>query len=284
MIKIWRKMKKAMTSLKAICKRRIVIQNKHGEKLVGVLHQVQSKNLMILCHGFQATKDDSILVSIADALVKEEICAFRFDFAGNGESEGVFRYGHYHREADDLRAVVSYFSNQTYNIIAIVGHSKGGNAALLYASEYHDIPSVVNISGRFGLNHGIQGRLGKGFMERITKDGFIDVKDKLGNFEYRVTLDSLMDRLNTDMHEASCSIPKEIRVLTIHGSRDQIVPVKDAFEFAKLIPNHKLHVIEGANHRYTEDIENLIVLVLQFIRESQILSPTGENDKLMSKL
>lgn len=56
----------------------------------------------------------------------------------------------------------------------------GGNAALLYASKYHDVPLIVNISGRFGLNHGIQGRLGKGFMQRITKHGFIDVKDKLG--------------------------------------------------------------------------------------------------------
>jgi uncharacterized protein len=56
----------------------------------------------------------------------------------------------------------------------------GGNAALLYASKYHDIPLIVNISGRFGLNHGIQGRLGKGFMQRIAKHGFIDVKDKLG--------------------------------------------------------------------------------------------------------
>jgi hypothetical protein len=36
-----------------------------------------------------------------------------------------------------------------------------------------------------------------------------------GNFEYRVTLDSLMDRLNTDMHAASCSIPKEIRFIKI---------------------------------------------------------------------
>lgn len=74
------------------------------------------------------------------------------------------------------------------------------------------------------------------------------------------------------------------RVLTIHGSKDQTVPVQDAYEFAKFIPNHKLHVIEGANHRYTEYIENLIVLVLQFIKRSQIPSPKGEKEKLMSRL
>lgn len=41
------------------------------------------------------------------------------------ESEGVFRYGSYHRETDDLRAVVQYFLGEKRSIAAIVGHSKG---------------------------------------------------------------------------------------------------------------------------------------------------------------
>lgn len=52
---------------------------------------------------------------------------------------------------------------------------------LLYASMYHDIPTVVNISGRYALDKGIGVRLGKDFMQRIKKDGYIDVKDKTGN-------------------------------------------------------------------------------------------------------
>ena len=51
---------------------------------------------------------------------------------------------------------------------------------LLYASMYHDVPVVVNLSGRFALDRGIEGRLGKKFLQRIKKDGFIDVKDRTG--------------------------------------------------------------------------------------------------------
>lgn len=51
---------------------------------------------------------------------------------------------------------------------------------LLYASKYHDIPIIVNISGRFALERGIEGRLGKNFMRRINKDGYIDVKNRKG--------------------------------------------------------------------------------------------------------
>ena len=52
---------------------------------------------------------------------------------------------------------------------------------LLYASKYHDIHTVVNVSGRYDLQRGIEERLGKEFMQRIKEDGFIDVKNKTGN-------------------------------------------------------------------------------------------------------
>lgn len=39
-----------------VSQRRVVVPNKHGEKLVGVLHETGSKNLAILCHGFRASK------------------------------------------------------------------------------------------------------------------------------------------------------------------------------------------------------------------------------------
>lgn len=56
----------------------------------------------------------------------------------------------------------------------------GGNVALLYASMFNDVSKVVNISGRFNLERGIEGRLGKDFLQRIKQNGFIDVKNKRG--------------------------------------------------------------------------------------------------------
>lgn len=56
--------------------------------------------------------------------------------------------------------------------------------------------------------------------------------------------------------------------MTIHGSGDEIIPVEDALEFAKIIPNHKLHIIEGADHGYTSHQAELASVVLEFIKES----------------
>ncbi|XP_027333853.1 uncharacterized protein LOC113848501 isoform X1 [Abrus precatorius] len=251
----------------AIEQQRVTIPNKHGEKLVGLLHESGSREIVILCHGFRSSKEANALVNLSAALGNARISSFRFDFSGNGESDGSFQYGYYWREAEDLHSVTQHFHESNRIVSAIVGHSKGGGVVLLYGSKYHDVKTVVNLSGRYDLKAGIEERLGKDYMERIRKDGFIDVK-RSGKFEYRVTVESLMDRLDTNMHEACLQIDKDCRVLTVHGSSDAIVPVEDAHGFAKIIPNHKLHIIEGADHSFTNHQDELASVVVNFIKES----------------
>lgn len=64
--------------------------------------------------------------------------------------------------------------------ILVNGIFAGGNAVLLYSSRYNDVNTVVNISGRFDLERGIEGRLGKDYLQRIKQNGFIDVKNRRG--------------------------------------------------------------------------------------------------------
>ncbi|KAK4388743.1 hypothetical protein Sango_2211300 [Sesamum angolense] len=241
--------------------KRLLIENSHGEKLVGILHETGSTELVVICHGFRSSK--------------RGISAFRFDFAGNGESEGSFQYGNYRREAEDLRSVVEQFQAEQRLIVALIGTVKEG-VECYEASEiseeflisfitapiiegivfifcpftsifrYKDIHTIVNIAGRFNLRRGIEGRLGK--------------------TEYRVTKESLMDRLATDTRAACQTIPLSCRVLTIHGTLDEFVPVEDAHDFAKYIPNHKLCIVEGADHEYTKHQSELASTVLNFVK------------------
>ncbi|GMH18079.1 hypothetical protein Nepgr_019920 [Nepenthes gracilis] len=257
----------AMAQNPVIQPQKVIIPNDRGERLVGLLHDARSKEVVILCHGFSATKGHKIMVNLASALEKEGISAFRFDFSGNGESDGSFAYANYMGEAEDLHAVVKYFTGADRVVSAVVGHSKGGTVVLLYASKYHDIHTVVNLSGRCQLDRGIEKNLGENFVERIKNDGFIDVKNKAGEVIFRVTEKDLVERLNTNMHDACLKINKECRVLTIHGSADETIPVQDAHEFSKIIPNHKLHIIEGADHCYSSHQAELASAVSEFIKE-----------------
>lgn len=56
--------------------------------------------------------------------------------------------------------------------------------------------------------------------------------------------------------------------MTVHGSADDIIPVTDALEFAKIIPNHKLQIVEGADHVYTSHQAKLTSIVLSFIKQA----------------
>ncbi|KAJ0491347.1 putative feruloyl esterase [Helianthus annuus] len=208
----------------------------------------------------------SMMVELAFALEKHGISAFRFDFSGNGESEGLFQFGNYSKEVDDLHAVTQHFTAENRVVSAIIGHSKGGNVVVLYASLHHDVHTVINVSGRYKMDRGIEERLGKDYMERVKKDGFIDVHSKTGELLFRVTEESLMERLNTNMHEAGLKVDQDCRVLTVHGSVDEVIPVEDAMEFDKIIPNHELRIIEGADHGYNNHKDELVSVVLDFLK------------------
>jgi alpha/beta superfamily hydrolase len=278
--------------ISATTQQKIVILNSNNEKLVGLLHETGSTEIVVLCHGFRSTKNDQVMKNVAAAIEKEGISAFRFDFSGNGESKGSFYFGNYNYEADDLHSVIRYFTNMNRVVPIIIGHSKGGDVVLVYASKYQDIRNVINLSGRYDLKRGIGERLGEDYLERIKQQGFIDIKEGTaialwssctvpdqyssvflsifwsftGNAGFRVTEESLMERLNTDMHEACLKIDKECRVLTVHGSADEVIPLEDAKEFAKIIPNHKLEIVEGADHCYTKHQSQLITNVMEFIK------------------
>ncbi|XP_042456486.1 uncharacterized protein LOC122041023 isoform X3 [Zingiber officinale] len=264
----------------SVPQQRFVITNNYGEKLVAVLHETGSKKLVILCHGFGCTKDHEIILNLSDAITSKDISVVRFDFSGNGESDGTSEYDDLWKEVDDLHSVLLYFSEKDYETSAVVGHSKGGSVVVLYASKYADAHTVINISGCFDFKRGIENVLGQDYLQRIKIDGFIDVMDKNGKFAFRVTEQSLMDILNFDMHAACLSIDKKCRLLlplaphlkifTVHGSADEINPVEDAYEFAKVIPNHKLHIIEGANHFYTKHQEELAKVVVNFLASVQV--------------
>lgn len=64
-------------------------------------------------------------------------------------------------------------------------------------------------------------------------------------------MQSLEERLNTNMQEAAEKI-KVSEVMTIHGTKDKVIPFEDAKQFALFIKPHVLAQIEDADHNFTE--------------------------------
>ena len=76
------------------------------------------------------------------------------------------------------------------------------------------------------------------------------------------------ERLTTDMVAAAQRIQCS-PVLTLHGSADDTIPVRDAKEFAKHILHHTLRVVDGADHRFTQHGGVVVNEVVSFMTEGQ---------------
>lgn len=55
-------------------------------------------------------------------------------------------------------------------------------------------------------------------------------------------------------------------MLTVHGSLDEVVPAASALEFSKLISNHELEIIEGADHEFSSHQNEVVAVVVKFIK------------------
>mmetsp|Transcript_11935 Transcript_11935/g.21621 ORF Transcript_11935/g.21621 Transcript_11935/m.21621 type:complete len:344 (-) Transcript_11935:871-1902(-) len=255
---------------------KLSIANRRGEKLSALFCDRSDKkspndNVVVLCHGFRSRKENRVNTALVCAFEESKLSSMRFDFHGNGESEGEFQYGNYFSETEDLRCIVEYVRNVlNKNVYALIGHSKGGNAVLLYAAEYDDVPKVINISGRADLSRGFIERYGEERLEELKEMKEITIPDESRDDSYKITLESYKERLSTDMKTEMLRI-RSTQLLTIHGGKDETVPVEDAYAFQQMIDSklHSLSILPDADHRFSDprDLNQLVLACLDFLRQ-----------------
>ncbi|ORX94115.1 alpha/beta-hydrolase, partial [Basidiobolus meristosporus CBS 931.73] len=195
----------------------------------------EKRGVFLVCHGMLKNRESEIIKSITLGL---PYSTFALDFRGNGKSGGETHYGNYHEEVEDLReAVVHLRDKYGLFIYGMVGYAKGGSVVLLYAAQYNDISYVINIGARYDLS--------RAPLHLFTDQQLRDLKDngwfiwkKFGTNcekDYIIREEDLIRRTETDMSVASRIDKALVRVLTIHGLHDQVVPLEDALAYDHLL-------------------------------------------------
>lgn len=250
---------------------RVEFDSHLGDRLVGLFRDAGTRKAVVLCHGYTDTKEGFRLAALAAAVVDGAgLGTLRFDFSGNGESAGTFQFGNYLQEAEEIRAAVQLLRERFgQEVIAVLGHSKGGDDVVLFASKYHDVPFIINVAGRFDLTEGITQRFGADILQRLEREGSINMPavDSNGRrFTFALTKQSMDERLAVDMAAAAREVSSE--VLTIHGSADKTIPVGDAYKFDEVIRRHSLFVVDGADHNFRsqEHAQRMIDKVVEYLK------------------
>ncbi|MBN1156625.1 alpha/beta hydrolase [Candidatus Woesearchaeota archaeon] len=237
----------------------VEIINSKGEKLKGILHKADSNRLVIVCHGFNCTKETAFIPQLCNELAKNGFNAFRFDFAGNRESEGRFEDATISKEIKDIKSVSDYFSND-YEVFCLIGHSKGAVEVLLNQAKYKTARNVVDIAGVVNQEQQTSTKYSGQQIKELKVKGYFTYNGLKISKEY------YDDRLGYG------DIRKEVKkikvpVLVVHGTEDDDVP----FENGKLMAEAlrcDFKIIKGADHFFRKYEKKLITSIIDFLRHS----------------
>lgn len=226
---------------------RLEIKNAGDELLVGELEGTPKDKLTIICHGLCDSKDNPTFVRVAEELKP----SFRFDFSGNGESEGYFTESTYHKGVEDLRAVIAHFKKQGVKEFCLVGHSMGGGVIQVVAQD-EAVKAIVSLAG-------------------VSKaDSFKDKFPALiaaiengepafffGKEKYPVT-QKYIDSANTiDIMSAAPNV--HAAALAIQGSEDASTRAEHSKEWLEAMPDDTTSMfveLPGLDHKFNRTKEN----------------------------
>lgn len=206
------------------------ILNKSNERLsVSInIKNPHSSDLIILCHGTLSSKN-SPLISYLDTHLNTN--SLKFDFSGNGDSEGVFNIGGFDKEVEDIQSIVQHCRSIGYNIVALLGHSKAGNTVLLYSNRYNDIPLIITLAARYNMS--ILPKILLKYEEHVYTHG--SAVATMRGKSYIFTQEGLEERKNMNMAYILSRVQSS--VLVLHGETDDITSFQDSAVIAAALGN-----------------------------------------------
>ncbi|HZK18603.1 MAG TPA: alpha/beta hydrolase [Clostridia bacterium] len=248
---------------------RLTITNKSGLKLAGLLRADKSpcganitglssalQPLVIVCHGFTGSKEgDGGSIAMGDELARRGFATLLFDFAGCGDSEGLWEELTLSGQIDDLGAVVGWARANGYQRIILNGRSFGGTTVLAFAASDKGIDAACTWAASAKPLH-----LFSGFCGSDPVDNGLLLN---GSPDERIMLQSdngalyLQRRFFQDL--AQYDIPEYAKrigtrpLLLIHGTADDVVPVSDVhLLFDAADEPKKMVLVENADHTFSD--------------------------------
>lgn len=227
---------------------KLFIENKYNERICGILDNHPSKKLILVCHGSRGNKDGDLQKDLCDSLSKN-FATFRFDFTGNGESEGKLEDGTYSKDIEDLQSLIDYFKN-TYEIFAIIGHSKSGSEVLISSlNDNLQTKHYIAISPRVNLLNSQEMVQSYDFQDDLKKNGFYVYPSS--NIKHIVTKEYLNDiEMYGDL--TNKILNKKFKSLAIfHGDKDEIINISEIHKLKKN-SSIKFNDIVNGDHVFSE--------------------------------
>lgn len=232
-------------------------RNQWEERLSGTHHQpdMPSEYGIVMGHCFTCTRHTGILRQAAAGLTAAGFHVLRFDFSGNGQSEGTFIESSYTKYITEMEDASNFLKTLGVKWLGFVGHSMGAAVSILAASRITGIRAVCTIAGRM-TTLDPSGIFSPFQMQQFRETG----RMKFVSRGRQLELDSrfINDMLSHDIRATLSSL--RLPLLILHGTQDDIIPVDQAITAKTTNPDHVEQVlIPGADHFFSVEEHRVAV-------------------------
>ena len=225
---------------------KLKIPNRKGNTLNAFLELPANQKpnyFAIFAHCFTCSSSLSAVKNISRSLAKEGFGVLRFDFTGLGRSEGEFSDSHFSANVEDLIDVHEFLKASYGTPTLLVGHSLGGAAVLVAASQLEDIKGVATIGAPATVSH--VKHLFSHEDHEVPSKGNVQVN--IGGRPFDINKDFIENFDKTDLP----AIVKNLRkpLLILHAPFDKIVGIENAQQLYTSAHHPKSFVtLDNADH------------------------------------
>ncbi len=241
-----------------------------GHKISGVLATPDKKTdrIAVLCHGFISNKNSKTNQALTALLVPQGIATFRFDFFGQGESEGPFEEITVTTAVQQAVAALDLVETKGYRRIGLVGSSFGGLVGLLGAAKtpqliclalkcpVPDFPEMLNLE--FG-EAGMAAWKASDAIPNVVPGGSGRIKLSYGFYE---------DCTRHDGYAAAKAITAP--TLIVQGDTDEFVPIHQSRRLSESLGGrHSIVILPGADHHFSnpDHFREMTTVLAQWVSE-----------------
>lgn len=200
----------------------------------------------IFAHCFTCNSDLGIVRNISRNLTLQGIAVLRFDFTGLGKSEGDFENTNFSNNVSDIVDVANFLAENYQKPGVLIGHSLGGTAILMAASQIADIKALVTIGSPSEPQH--VSHLFGNKIDQIEEHGEAEVN--IGGRPFTIQKQFIQDLNDNNLYD----IVKQLKIpyLILHSPQDKIVGIENAANLYKAAFHPKSFVsLDGADHLLT---------------------------------
>jgi dipeptidyl aminopeptidase/acylaminoacyl peptidase len=241
--------------------------NHQGEKLTGTLHRPDNPTHygVVFGHCFTCSRHTGILRRICTELEAEAFMSLRFDFSGNGQSQGSFDESTFSKQIREMEIAAAFIAEKGAVRIGLAGHSMGAVIAILTAARMSTINAVCALAGRLsGLN-------ATHFLSQSQRKDLYDT----GRVSFSSRGRSLQISTGFFADAGQYNLPETITnlktpLLIVHGDRDEIIPVQEAYLARQLNrESTTLAIFPGADHMFShkDHRRQVAKLVVEWFKE-----------------